>query len=193
MNRSRCCHRPKQTSSRPESRTVLSSVTQWRDPYISPLPLLLSLPLLLPLLLLLLLPLPLLLFLLLLVLCRHSERSEESPHFRGERSDPSAFLFHHSNTVISTGAAYSLIVSRAAEKPASLPIPPLEPNPPSLPLPAIPHSLFFLDCITTSAPAVGCGVSSGVSVKASAPAWRKEPTYCSLWVAIFIPGLRRWR
>ncbi len=34
----------------------------------------------------------------------------------------------------------------------------------------------FPDCITTSAPAVGCGVSSGVSVKASAPAWRKEPT-----------------
>ncbi len=33
-------------------------------------------------------PLPLLL----LVLRRHSERSEESPHFRGERSDPSAFL-----------------------------------------------------------------------------------------------------
>jgi hypothetical protein len=31
---------------------------------------------------------------LLLVLRRHSERSEESPHFRGERSDPSAFLFH---------------------------------------------------------------------------------------------------
>jgi hypothetical protein len=28
---------------------------------------------------------------LLLVLRRHSERSEESPHFRGERSDPSAF------------------------------------------------------------------------------------------------------
>ena len=41
-----------------------------------------------------------------------------------------------------------------------------------------PYSLLpvFLDCITTSAPAVGCGVSSGVSVKASAPAWRKEPT-----------------
>ena len=32
------------------------------------------------------------LFLPLFVLRRHSERSEESPHFRGERSDPSAFL-----------------------------------------------------------------------------------------------------
>src|SRR6266851_9245851 len=93
-----------------------------------PLPLLLFLPL--PLLLFLPLPLPLLLFLplLLLVLRRHSERSEESPHFQGERSDPSAFLPHHPNTVISTGAAHGLIVSRAAEKPASLPIPPPNPN-----------------------------------------------------------------
>jgi len=41
-------------------------------------------------LLLLLLSLLLLLF----VLRRHSERSEESPHFRGEHSDPSAFLSH---------------------------------------------------------------------------------------------------
>jgi hypothetical protein len=58
------------------------------------------------------------LFLPLLVLRRHSERSEESPHFRGKRSDPSAFLFHHPNTVISTEAAHGLIVNRAAEKPA---------------------------------------------------------------------------
>src|SRR5216683_1382177 len=57
---------------------------QWRDPCISSL--------LLPLLLLLSLLLPL--FLLLFVLPRHSERSEESPHFQGERSDPSAFLSH---------------------------------------------------------------------------------------------------
>src|SRR5216683_3060908 len=57
-----------------------------------PLPLPLLLPLPLPLLLPLPLPLPLLLFLPLPVLRRHSERSEESPHFRGERSDPSAFL-----------------------------------------------------------------------------------------------------
>ncbi len=93
---------------------------QWRDPCISSLlvllllplllslllslPLLLSSPLLLslPLLLLLSLPLLLLLFLPLLVLRRHSERSEESPHFRGERSDPSAFLFHHPNTPSAT-------------------------------------------------------------------------------------------
>ena len=52
---------------------------QWRDPCISSLALLL--------------PLPLLLLLQLLVLRRHSERSEEPPHFQGERSDPSAFLF----------------------------------------------------------------------------------------------------
>jgi len=90
--------------------------------------------LLFTLLLLLFLPLQLqlqlqlLLLLLLLVLRRHSERSEESPHFRGERSDPSAFLFHHPNTVISTGAAHGLIVSSGAEKPASLPIPPPNPN-----------------------------------------------------------------
>src|SRR5713101_5775716 len=48
------------------------------------------------------LPLPL------LVLRRHSERSEESPHFRGERSDPTAFLPPHPKTVISTGAAHRL-------------------------------------------------------------------------------------
>src|SRR6266702_975264 len=29
------------------------------------------------------------------LLRRHSERSEEPPHFRGERSDPNALLFHH--------------------------------------------------------------------------------------------------
>src|SRR5216683_2141488 len=88
---------------------------QWRDPCISSLPLPLPLPLSLPLPLLLFLPL--LLLLQLLVLRRHSERSEEPPHFPGERSDPSAFLFPHPNTVIST----------AAEKPASLPIPPSNP------------------------------------------------------------------
>jgi hypothetical protein len=46
------------------------------------------LPLLFPL------SLYLLLSLLLFVLRRHSERSEESPHFQGERSDPSAFCSH---------------------------------------------------------------------------------------------------
>jgi len=60
------------------------------------------------------LPLPLPLSL--LVLRRHSERSEESPHFRGERSDPSAFLFSPPNIVISTGDAHAF-VSIGAEKP----------------------------------------------------------------------------
>src|SRR5216683_6216958 len=72
-----------------------TSPPQWRDPCISSFALavafaflLLPLPLLLflPLPLLLFLPLPLLLYLplllLLLVLRRHSERSEESPHFQ---------------------------------------------------------------------------------------------------------------
>src|SRR5216683_2698522 len=82
---------------------------QWRDPCISSL----------------LLSLLLLLFLPLLVLCRHSERSEESPHLRGERSDPSAFS-SPKNIVIQTGVANCLIVSCGAEKPASLP--PLSPS-----------------------------------------------------------------
>jgi hypothetical protein len=69
-----------------------------------------------------------LLLLPLFVLRRHSERSEESPHFRGERSDPSAFLFpppKHRHFDRSGSRPY---VSRAAEKPASLPIPPPNPN-----------------------------------------------------------------
>src|SRR5882757_3661983 len=37
-----------------------------------------------------------------LVLRRHSERSEEPPHLRGERSDPSASLFPTQTNVIST-------------------------------------------------------------------------------------------
>ncbi len=42
------------------------------------------------------------------VLRRHSERSEEPPHFQGERSDPSAFLFRPTpGIVISTGATGS--------------------------------------------------------------------------------------
>src|SRR5713226_9797593 len=54
-------------------------------------------------------PLPLLL----LVLRRHSERSEESPHFRGERSDPSAFL---SPTQTSSFRPEQLALLRAAER-----------------------------------------------------------------------------
>src|SRR6266702_733157 len=99
----------KQTSSHRRRRTL---PLQWRDPCISSL--------------LLLLLLLLLLSLQLFVLRRHSERSEES--FEGERSDPSAFLFHRPNPIISTGAAHSFIVSRAAEKPASPPTSSPNPN-----------------------------------------------------------------
>ncbi len=79
------------------------------------------------------------------VLRRHSERSEESPHFRGERSDPSAFSSTHPNTVISTGAAHGFIVSSGAEKPASLPKPPPNPNRRLCLCSLLPHPVFLVN------------------------------------------------
>src|SRR6266851_100770 len=65
------------------------------------------------------LSLSLLLLLSLLVLRRHSERSEESPHFRGERSDPSAFSLPPTpKPSFRPKAAH---FATAAEKPASPP------------------------------------------------------------------------
>src|SRR6266851_9545816 len=108
-----------------------------------PLPLLLFLPL--PLLLFLPLPLLLLLFLplLLLVLRRHSERSEESPHFRGERSDPSAFLSHspkHRHFDRSGSQPYR--EPRSGETRFSTHTA-AQPKPPFCLLLAIPYTLFF--------------------------------------------------
>ena len=55
------------------------------------------------------------------------------------------FFFHHPNTVISTGAAHGFIVSSGAEKPASLPKPPPNPNRRLCLCSLLPHPVFLVN------------------------------------------------